>query len=199
MLTQVLYCTKDMHTEINNLLHILVMLYADDTVLVSDNAISLQKNLDTFVEYCKIWKLNINRDKTKVVIFGSRNDKQFTFKMENSQLEIVSSYKYLGTIFSKSGSFFNNRKHLAQQAKKALHLLYKRINNLNLPIDLVLKLFENTILPIMTYSCEVWGYENLDILDRIHRDFLRKLFHLKKYTIIHVICRNWATPFTYNY
>ena len=41
-----------------------------------------------------------------------------------------------------------------------MHLLFVRVNNLNLPIDLQLKLFDNTVLPILTYACEVWGYED---------------------------------------
>jgi hypothetical protein len=36
--------------------------------------------------------------------------------------------------------------------------LYKKIRNLDLPIDFQLKLIDNTIVPILTYGCEVWGY-----------------------------------------
>lgn len=45
-----------------------------------------------------------------------------------------------------------------QQVKKALHLLYKRTQNLNLPIDLAFKLFDHTVLPVLTYSAEIWRY-----------------------------------------
>ena len=71
-------------------------------------------------------------------------------------------------------------KHVAEQARKALFLLYSRINNLNLPVDLQLKLFDHTVLPIMTYSCEVFGFENIQILERIHNEFLRKITKTKK-------------------
>ena len=30
---------------------------------------------------------------------------------------------------------------------------------LELPMDIQLDLFDKPILPIMTYGCEVWGYE----------------------------------------
>ena len=71
---------------------------------------------------------------------------------------------------------------VAEQARKALFLLYSRINNLNLPVDLQLKLFDHTVLPIMTYSCEVFGFENIQILERIHNEFLRKITKTKKST-----------------
>ena len=48
-------------------------------------------------------------------------------------------------------------KHNIDQAKKAMHVLYKRIRNLNLPIDLQIQLFDHTIVPIMLYGCEIGG------------------------------------------
>ena len=104
------------------------------------------------------------------------------FSIGSNTLEIVNQYKYLGVYFSKSGSFLNARKHIAAQAQKALYLLYTRNNNLHLPIDLQLKLFDNTVLPILTYACEVWGFENLQILERIHSEFLRKITKTRKST-----------------
>jgi hypothetical protein len=68
-----------------------------------------------------------------------------------------------------------------------MHLLYSRINNLNLPIYLILKLFDNTILPILTYSAEVWGYESIDLLEKIHNEFLRKIFNLRKSSPLYMI------------
>ena len=98
-----------------------------------------------------MWKLDINYDKTKVLIFGTHNDDRFSFKMGESKISICKKFKYLGVVFTKSRSFCKARKHNYDQAKKAMHLLYKRIRNLNLPIDLQLQLFEHTIyqLPYM--------------------------------------------------
>ena len=49
---------------------VLVSMYADHTVLFSDNSYDLQKSLNFFQEYCTLWKLNMNISKTKIVIFG---------------------------------------------------------------------------------------------------------------------------------
>ena len=163
-------------------LKLIVLLYADDTIILADTAESLQRTLNDFYDYCQLWKLNINTDKSKVIVFGSRLKKPFQFKLGPNDLETVDSYKYLGVIFSKSGSFLTARKHIAQQARKALYYLYTRINNLNLPIDLQIKLFDHTVLPILTYGCEVWGFENIKILERIHAEFLRTITKTKKST-----------------
>lgn len=41
-----------------------VLLYADDTVLLCDSPDDLQKCLNDLIAYCRIWKLNVNYDKT---------------------------------------------------------------------------------------------------------------------------------------
>lgn len=61
-------------------------------------------------------------------------------------------------------------------------MLFIRSNNLILPVDLQIKLFDNTILPILTYGCEIFGYENTEILEGVHLEFLRKIGKLRKST-----------------
>ena len=56
-----------------------------------------------------------------------------------------------------------------------MHLLYKRIRNLNLPVDLQLLLFDQTILPIVLYTCEVWGFENIQLIEKLQNEFLRHI------------------------
>lgn len=163
------------------------LLYADDTVLMADNPTDLQSCLHAFSSYCKEWKLNINIGKTKILIFGARKKPNIMFKIGNENIEIVDSYKYLGVLFSQSGSFLHARKHVVQQAKKAMILLFTRINNLDIPLDLQLKLFDHTVLPILIYACEIWGYENLDMIEKIHNDFLRKITLSKKSTPLYML------------
>ena len=175
----------------NNLItvyfQIYALLYADDTLILGDSAESFQKSLDSFYNYCAQWKMTINNSKTKVIIFGTRKHEKYSFKLGSSELEIVDSYKYLGAYFSRSRSFLNARKHIATQANKAMHLLSLRIRNLNLPIDLQLKLFDHTVLPILTYSCEVIGFESYKMLEPIHNQFLRSLFRARKSTPLYML------------
>ena len=170
-------------------MRLFTLLYADDAVLMADNPEDMQNCLDAFSEYCQRWKLNINIAKTKIIIFGGnkRLNSNFRFILDNEVIEIVDKYKYLGVWFSQSGSFLNTRKHIKQQAKKAMILLFTRIDNLDIPLDLQLKLFDHTVLPILTYSCEVWGYENLDIIEKVHNDFLRKITLARKSTPLYML------------
>ncbi len=168
-------------------LKLFVLLYADDTILISENQISLQNMLKDFATYCQTWKLNINMDKTKVVVFGTNKISKYKFDLNGECLETVREYKYLGILFSLSGSFLNARKQVVSQASKAMNILYTRIYNLALPIDIQLKLFDQTVLPILTYNCEVWGFENLDIIERVHTDFLRRITRSKRSTPLYML------------
>jgi hypothetical protein len=49
-------------------LKIFIILYADDTVILSESAESLQEAISAFEEYCNIWKLTVNTNKTKIVV-----------------------------------------------------------------------------------------------------------------------------------
>jgi hypothetical protein len=165
-------------------LKLLILLYADDTVLLSDSPSDFQTCLDTFNEYCNNWHLTINYSKTKIIIFGARQLRNYNFKLGETQIEITDKYHYLGLTLSSDGSFLSARKHIAEQANKAMHLLFTRANNADLPVDLMIKLFDHTVLPILTYGSEIFGYENLDILERVHNNFLRKITYARKSTPI---------------
>lgn len=168
-------------------LRLIVLLYADDTVILANSEEDLQNSIDSFNNYCNIWKLKVNITKTKVVIFGARKTDSFKFTLGDQILEITDRYKYLGIFFSQSRSFLNARKHIAEQAKKAMYLLFCRINNLHLPVDLQIILFDHTVLPILTYACEIWGFENLELLEKIHTEFLRKVTKCRKSTPLYML------------
>ena len=77
-------------------LKLLILLYADDTVIFSTNQHDLQNNLNIFNDYCKIWHLNINVNKTKVVVFRARSLQNYSFKIGTQSLEVTNKYHYLG-------------------------------------------------------------------------------------------------------
>jgi hypothetical protein len=52
------------------------------------------------------WKLKVNLQKTKVIIFCKRKSKnQLIFKLCGENLQIEDFYSYLGVIFNYNGSF----------------------------------------------------------------------------------------------
>lgn len=163
-------------------LKLVVLLYADDTILFAESEEELQELLNEFHDYCTLWKLNVNIDKSKIVIFGDRTRLHKNIMINDTPLEIVDSYKYLGVLMPKSRSFHQTKKHAIEQARKALFGLYRKIRNLELPLDCQLKLFDNTILPILTYGAEIWGYGDLSGIEKVHTDFLKYILNVKSST-----------------
>jgi hypothetical protein len=48
------------------------LLYADDTIILSETEADMQYALAIFEKYCHHWKLKVNLQKTKVIIFCKR-------------------------------------------------------------------------------------------------------------------------------
>ena len=166
-----------------------VLLFADDTVLFATTPKQLQQCLVDCNTYCKTWQLAVNKNKTKVKVFGSnkRNLRNVYFTLNGKDVEIVDKYKYRGIFFTSNCRFIKAQTYLITQASTAMYLLYRRIYNLTLPIDLQLKLFDNTLVPILTLSSEVWGFKNLNEVEKLQVTFLHKITKSRKSTHAHML------------
>ena len=51
-------------------------------------------------------------------------------------------------------------------------------------ILLYIKLFDYMVVPIglLLYGCEIWGYENIDIIENIHINFMRRILPANTFT-----------------
>lgn len=168
--------------ELFDLLKIFILLYADDTVIMAETANDLQEALNTYEQYCDTWKLKVNTSKTKIVIFAKGRQPRYNFTFKNEALEVVNEYKYLGLYFNRSGSFLSCKKHISNQATRAMYSLIKNSNRLNLPIDLQIDLFNKTVKPILLYGAEIWGFGKLDLIERVQLKFLKYILKLKRST-----------------
>ena len=54
----------------------ILILFADDMVLFSNNRFGLQRGLNKFHEYCEHWGLEVNVDKTKCMVFKNGGKKK---------------------------------------------------------------------------------------------------------------------------
>ena len=104
--------SEEIENEMNIYIKLFALLYADDTVLFAESAESLHSQLNTFSEYCKLWKLSVNSSKTKIIIFsGERLSHNPHFYFDNIELNVVKRNPYLGLTFSRTGSFANTKRY----------------------------------------------------------------------------------------
>ena len=165
-------------------LQLLILLYADDAVLFGESPQELQKALDSFKTYCITWKLTVNTNKTKILVFGSgpSASSKLKFYYNNKRLDIVDTYSYLGITFHRNKRLVTCIKELAESATKAMFSLLKKSRNIDLPLDCQLIAFDAMILPILVYGCEIWCFENIEGLEKIHLKFLRLITGLRNST-----------------
>ena len=170
--------------EIFTFLKLYVLLYADDTIIMAEGPNELQLALNALSEYCQRWKLKINIDKTKIIRFSKGKPKKpiQTFYLDNEIVELVDSYVYLGTTIKYNGKFTNAIEKQINQAHRALFAIKSKKERYNLPIDIVLDLFDKMILPILLYGCEIWGFENLEDIEVFYRKFLKYILKVNQQT-----------------
>ena len=134
------------------------LMFADDIVLLSESQEGLQNCLQNLNNYCNNWKLVVNINKTRVVIFNKAGHfLNEHFVLGQKQVVCVKSYKYLGIEFSNTGSFTKAKEELYIKAHKANFKLKNLIGSDSIPTQTTLHLFNMLIKPIALYGSEIWG------------------------------------------
>ena len=83
-------------------------------------------------------------------------------------MDIVDKFNYLGITFSKSGSFLNAKKDRVSKGTQAMYSVLKKGRLNNLSIECQLDLFDKIVKPVLLYGCEIWGYGNNNIIEKVH-------------------------------
>ncbi|MEW8546880.1 MAG: reverse transcriptase family protein, partial [Candidatus Thiodiazotropha sp.] len=160
-----------------------ILLFADDTMLLANTKLELQLLLNKLCTYCKTWNLTVNTNKTKVMIFSRSNrHEQVEIFYDETLLEIVNTFIYLGVNVSSNGKFYQSQKHLSEQASKALFALRKLFDSNLLCIKDKLKLFDSLVQPILMYGSEIWGFHKADDIEKVHIKFLKQLLGVRRQT-----------------
>jgi hypothetical protein len=181
----------ELHLQDNNTagIHIddvalILLLFADDMVILAKDVHELQYELDLLYSYCNNWGLEINVLKTKVMVFRKRGklrqDEHWTYN--GQQLEVVNDFNYLGVVFNYTGNFNLNQEHISGKALRALHVLQMNTRNLNISPKLLCQLFDSFVGSTLGYACEIWGFSKSKEIERIHLKFCKRLLGVRKNT-----------------
>ena len=148
-----------------------LLLYADDSCLVfSDSNIDkieaqLNKDFNSICEWFVDNKLSIHfgEDKTKSIVFGSRNKLRVTRELHITYGDINikqhSEVTYLGCILDETLSGENMAKHAIGKINGKLKFLYRQQKYLNYSLR---RLLANALVqPHFDYACLAW-YPNLN-------------------------------------
>jgi hypothetical protein len=148
-----------------------MLLFADDLLLVSFSVIGLQNQLNILHNAALRAQLQVNLSKTKVMVFrnGGHLARAETWHYGGENLEVVNSYKYLGLIFSTKMSFNVALRDVEPRAKRGTLEICRTLRRMNCNSPgIFFKMFDAQIVPMLLYSAEVWGYQKLETIERVH-------------------------------
>ena len=134
--------------------------------------------------YCSKWNLTVNTVKTKVMIFqkGGQLKQTYHWTYDSEDIEVVKSFIYLGVLFTSGGSFQQATNTLVRAALRAMGSLINLTKDYDVPIHIVCNLFDSYVGSILKYNCEVWGFNQAENIERVHRKFCKKLLNVKTNT-----------------
>ena len=105
-------------------------LYADDAALhrsastEHELTVSLQQGINDMVNWMKIWKLQPNVQKTKVLYISARPPSApLTFPNCTQALEVVTSHRHLGIVLDSKLSWSEHADHICLKASRILGTL----------------------------------------------------------------------------
>ena len=148
------------------------LLYADDVIVMSSTSGGLKRSLERIEEFCSKWKLTINIDKSKCMIFNAQGRLMTneTFKIAGQDLEFAQQFCYLGIDISAGGSFIAAKRILKEKGMKALYPITDTIFKFNLKPSKAILLFNHLIKPIITYGSEILAPFTKHQLDTLNKD-----------------------------
>lgn len=123
----------------------------------------------------------MNLDKSKVMVFRNggqlRNNEKWYYKGE--PLEVVPFYKYVGLITTSRMNWMLAQKTLATQAAKSMFVIKKaHTASGGLMPNVLFRLFDKLILPILLYGSEIWGCNTHKSVEAVQSKFLKYVLNV---------------------
>ena len=132
------------------------LMFADDLVLCAMTREEVEEDLETWRVVFERHGLKISRTKTEYLP-SPTNDTDTTVKIVDAELPTVTSFKYLGSMFTSEGGSqadVNNRIRIGwMKWKEVSGVMCDR----KMHVELKDKVFKTIIRPAMTYGSECWA------------------------------------------
>lgn len=173
--------------------NIILLLYADDLVILADSPVDIQRKLDALEKYAKNNNLEINTEKTKILLFHigrppSASNRQFWY--QQTPIDKTNTYSYLGTTFVSSGLHNQTVKERISKANLTSANLRRVMCQANMNSwEGKLKMFNSMVIPTALYASEVWGLQHLEEIEKVGTTHFKNLFNLQKTTPNYIVRR----------
>ncbi|KAH0816889.1 hypothetical protein GEV33_005903 [Tenebrio molitor] len=133
--------------------------FADDMVIVAKSEREMKEMMRNLEKYVRKKKLEVNVEKTKMMVFSKRKRKneESEWKWEESKIERVSEFKYLGYTF-------NERATVRAQVRERMW---------GGEFGRRMMMFESMVESVLMYGAEIWGWKEQEEVERVQEKYLR--------------------------
>ena len=167
-----------------------VIAYADDIVLLTNSLDSLNNIFSLLKLKLDNLKLIINYNKTKCMVFSSR-DKQLLNEVvfDGKSIEVVNEYKYLGNYITTN---LDDKRDIELKLNNFYSSFYSIIRNFpNVNLNTFMVLFNSFCVPF--YGLALWNNNNLfskqifKVFEKAYCGAIKQMLKVPKYTSNHKI------------
>ncbi|XP_078001064.1 uncharacterized protein LOC144453614 [Glandiceps talaboti] len=151
-----------------------IIKFADDTTvggLIKNDETSYRNEVNSIITWCSENNLELNVKKTKEIIVDFRRNPSdiVPLVINNSEVEIVQYFKFLGVYLSADLKWEINTDHIVKKAQKRLFFL-RRLRSFRVSQGLLIKFYRAVVESVLTLSIIVWrGNATVDDRKRLNR------------------------------
>ena len=135
-------------------------LYADDLACFATSAAGLQRMLEVVRAHSLRWGWEVNTSKTVSIVFGDAAARTAAagteFSWGTEALRLHEEAKYLGLRFRSDASWKDQEDAVVKQCLAAFYSWAPALASRQLPVRLKRDIIRTRIVPVATYSMEMW-------------------------------------------
>ena len=139
------------------------MLFADDIVIWGDNEKEVQEQVSAWNQGIEDFGMKVNVAKSKTIIMKRGNrDGRGLVKIHDEPMEVVESFKYLGSIITQEGKIDKEIDERIRQAGVFYQSVRDIVWSKEVPIKCKETLYKSYYEPILTYAAGTWTMTERD-------------------------------------
>ena len=170
-----------------------INMFADDIALyriikTSSDYTALQGDVDSIGSVVTCKYLEFNADKCRVMVISRKRLQSIpppSFYLNGTQLNQVTSYKYLGVTITSNLSWLPHITSLCNKARKLVGMIYRRFYQ-HSDSHTLLKLYLTIIRPHLEYASPVW--------DPYHKTEVEAIESVQKFAL-RMSLKSWSTDY----
>ena len=134
----------------------------DDVALIANEPSHMQKMLDITHEIASRYRIKFGEEKSKTIKMPNRKTTQTQekFKLGDMTIEYTDKYKYLGIISNNKNNLKDHITSIASKAEATYQTVLMLAHDSNfdgIQMEIIWKLLDTCIIPIITYGSETWN------------------------------------------